>query len=236
MPDTKTAFAYMTASEAFGTGTSRQLEAIVELSLEAGYDIVGDFADSNVTSTPLHARLGLLAMLRACVANRVRAVLMERPERLGRDLISQVLASRLFERYGVTIRFATGPIDLAREPARLADIVVQRTLAELDLTRTLDLYAAREAARRRGGGEGGRKRFGTKSGEVETLRRMRQLRRKPRGGCRLTYREIARKLEEEGHRSRSGRPWSPGTVQRILARGLRRETVSAPSAPDLPRT
>jgi hypothetical protein len=60
------------------------------------------------------------------------------------------------------------------------------------------LRAARIRKRKATGRCEGRKPFGTKPGEAETLALIRRLRRKPRGGKRLSYDVIAARLNANG--------------------------------------
>ena len=45
-----------------------------------------------------------------------------------------------------------------------------------------------------------------------------KLRRKPRGGERLSFAAIAARLNAEGHPTRTGKPWAPETVRQIAMR------------------
>jgi hypothetical protein len=71
----------------------------------------------------------------------------------------------------------------------------------------------RQKEDRAGGSEAinGRKPFDRREGEAETLERMRALRRKPKGGERMSFAAIASKLDAEGRPSRSGKPWIGST-------------------------
>jgi DNA invertase Pin-like site-specific DNA recombinase len=82
----------------------------------------------------------------------------------------------------------------------------------------LKLRAARDRKRRRDGRCEGRKPFGSRPGESETLARIHDLRKKPRGQVRLSVARIAATLNAEGRATRSGKPWAPGTVHAILRR------------------
>jgi hypothetical protein len=57
-----------------------------------------------------------------------------------------------------------------------------------------------------------------KPGEAETLALIRRLRRKPRGGERLSFDAIAARLNSEGVSTRTGKPWIGPTVYGILKR------------------
>jgi hypothetical protein len=69
----------------------------------------------------------------------------------------------------------------------------------------LKLRAARERKRRKTGHCEGGNAFGTHPGEVRMLARMRELRRKPKCGERLSLAAITERLNAEGHSTRSGR-------------------------------
>jgi hypothetical protein len=82
----------------------------------------------------------------------------------------------------------------------------------------LKLRAARERIRRREGRCEGRKPFGARPAEAAALERIRQLRRDPRGGARLSVAAIAAQLNVEGVPTRQGGPWRPSSVYAILQR------------------
>ncbi len=45
-----------------------------------------------------------------------------------------------------------------------------------------------------------------------------KLRRKPRGGERLSFAAIAKRLNTEGHPTRTRKPWAPETVRQVAGR------------------
>ena len=47
---------------------------------------------------------------------------------------------------------------------------------------------------------------------------MAKLRRKPRGGERLSFKAIADRLNAGGHPTRTGKPWAPETMRQIAQR------------------
>jgi hypothetical protein len=60
----------------------------------------------------------------------------------------------------------------------------------------------------------GRKGFGER--EEDTLEMIRALRRKPKGGKRKSFADIAQKLNDDGIPSRTGKPWHPEVIRRLL--------------------
>jgi hypothetical protein len=83
----------------------------------------------------------------------------------------------------------------------------------------MKLRAARERKRSRGGRCEGRKPFGTLHGEVQTLLRIRELRRKPPNGRRRSLQQACDALNAEGLQTRSGKPWTKQVVNKIVTRG-----------------
>ena len=65
----------------------------------------------------------------------------------------------------------------------------------------------------------GRKPFGAKPGEAGVVAYIAKLRRKPKGGERLSFCAIATRLNAEGVLTRTGKPWAPETVRGIVLRG-----------------
>ena len=97
-------------------------------------------------------------------------------------------------------------------------VQIQGAFAELDKTMLVrKLKRGREAKREASGGCEGRKPFGHYEGEQQTLDRIRQLRRKPRGGDRLSFGSVATALNKEAVPTRHGKPWTRATVQKICA-------------------
>jgi hypothetical protein len=90
--------------------------------------------------------------------------------------------------------------------------------AELDKTLLVrKLKRGREAKLEASGGCDGRKPFGHYDGEQQSLDRIRQLRRKPRGGERPSFGTVATALYKEAIPTRSGKPGTRATVQKICA-------------------
>ena len=81
------------------------------------------------------------------------------------------------------------------------------------------LKAARLRKKRAEGRCEGRKPFGTRPGEAAVVDLIHKLRRKPRGGERLSFAAIADRLNHDGVASRTGKPWAAETVRGIVARG-----------------
>lgn len=150
--------------------------------------------------------------------------MVEKADRLGRDLIVSEMAVRAFAEAGVAIVTAdTGQnlTDADGDPSRKLIRQVLNAVAEYERSALVaKLRAARARKRRNGGHAVGCYRFGRhpeRPDEAETLARMRSLRRSS-GTGRASMLEIAAELNAAGRRSRTGRPWTATMVRDVLGR------------------
>lgn len=81
------------------------------------------------------------------------------------------------------------------------------------------LKVARQRIRRRVGRCEGRKPFGHRPGEADTLDQIFTLRRKRPKRKAMSFAAIAEALNAAGTLSRTGKPWKPETVRGIIRRG-----------------
>jgi DNA invertase Pin-like site-specific DNA recombinase len=206
-----------------GDGFPRQREAVERYANRQGLDLVAEFRDEGVCgANELSNRAGLADLLDRVESNGVRLVLVERADRLARDLLVQeVLLAQLLER-GVQVYGADGTDLTVADgcPTRKLIRQVLGAVAEFEKSVTvLKLRAARERKRRQSGKCEGRKGFGeVDQTEAATLDRIRQLRRKPRKADRLSFQQVADQLNAEGLPTRTGTAWSKGSVHAICRR------------------
>ena len=206
-----------------GDGFPRQKRAIQDYAAARGIEIVAEYRDEGVAgATDLENRPGLASLLAAVEADGVRMVLVERADRLARDLLVGEIILRDFRAAGVAVWSAEGGVDLTvtdNDPTKRLVRQLLGAVAEYDKTvLVLKLRAARERMRRQTGRCEGVKPFGYRPGEPEVIARMRQLRRKPQGEPRLGYHRIAKILNAEGRPTRTGSPWTSSTVRKVLLR------------------
>jgi DNA invertase Pin-like site-specific DNA recombinase len=225
------AVAYLRCSglgQADGDTWDRQSAAITKYTRAHGLTVATDdwFRDAGVSGTKdAGDRPGLAQLLDRIESNGVRMVLVENASRLARDLlVSEVILAQL-RSLGCTVIDCDSGINLIDDqeddPTRRLIRQVLGAFAEFDRRVTvLKLRAARERIRRRTGRCEGRKPFGSRPGEADTLERIRQLHRKPHGEERRSYQAIADALNLEGRATRTGKPWAKGTVHQLVTRGL----------------
>lgn len=202
-----------------GDGPERQRQAIARFAKTSGVTLLEEFSDLGVSgTTELADRPGLAALLDRLESNGVRIVIVERADRLARDLMVQEVIVGQFVKIGARILTADG-VDLTNsdDPTRRLIRQVLGAVAEFEKNViVLKLRAARERKRARGERVEGVKPYGTFPTEQAVLERMRQLRRKPPKGQRPSLTDVAAQLNAEGHRNRAGREWSPQMVHHVL--------------------
>lgn len=206
-----------------GDGFPRQRDVIARYARTHGIDVLAEYRDEGVSGTrDLDGRDGLGELLERIRSNGVRVVLVERADRLARDLLVSEVILNQFRDLGVRVIAADSGTELTandRDPTRVLIRQLLGAVAEFEkATIVIKLRAARMRQRHATGRCEGRKPYGQRPGEQAVVERMRQLRRKPRGGERLSYAGIAARLNAEGVNSRTGRPWRASSVHNILCR------------------
>ena len=222
------AYSYLRVSTTLqveGDGFDRQRETIAAYAKAKGLALVedGEFREEGVSGTKdLEDREALARLLAAVNGGSVKVVLVERADRLARDLIVSELILADFRKAGAAVIDASSGENLADPKADPSRVLVRQILgaiAQYDRSVTvLKLRAARQRIRRAVGRCEGVKPFGFYPEEAPALERLQSLRRKRKGSRRLTLRAIAAELNAEGVATRSGKPWAAATVYGILKR------------------
>jgi DNA invertase Pin-like site-specific DNA recombinase len=206
-------------------GFPRQREAIRAYCAGKRIELVEEHEDAGVSGTvPLVGREGLSRALERCGELGAAMLVVEKADRLGRDLIVSEMAVRAFAEAGVAVVCAdTGEnlSDAEHDPSRKLIRQVLNAVAEYERSALVaKLRAARERKKRNGGHSVGAYAFGAdprRPNEAETLARLRELRRTAAGRKRRTLPELAQVLNAEGRASRTGRPWTATMVRDLLS-------------------
>lgn len=220
------AFSYLRVSgksQVDGDGFTRQREAIQNYADNHHISIVDEFKDEGVSgTTEMSDRDGLARLLDRIEQNGVRTVIVERADRLARDLIVGEVIRREFRELGVTVYDASGTELTADDDDDPTKVLIRQLLgaiAQFDKSVIVrKLRAARERQRRTHGRCEGRKPYGSTPTEQVVLDLMIGLRRKPRHGRRMSFQKIADQLNGDGHHARSGNDWKGTTIRNIIAR------------------
>lgn len=124
-----------------------------------------------------------------------------------------------FHRQSVQVIEVESRKNLSLELKHLREVVRTSDIEEAHRAKRALSQLKRRATRETTGNTPGKKPFGTLVGEAETVRRILQLRRKPKYGKRLSYQKIADALNRDPkYRTRQGAQWQSRTVQAIVRR------------------
>ncbi len=198
-----------------GDSFPRQTEAINSFASRHRFQIVAMFKDEGVSGTvESECREGFSEMIDRIASNCVRVVIVERSDRLARDLmVSEMLISRL-KRLGVRVIDASSGMELtdSTDPSR---VLMRQIMGAVDQYGKSELVAKLRKARRRirqvNGRCEGRKPYGSRESEYSTLTRIMVL-----DSQSMTSRLIAQTLNAEGFVTRYGHAWNFGSVARII--------------------
>jgi site-specific DNA recombinase len=218
--ETKRAFGYLrvrSEGQIEGDGFARQRAAIESYAKTHGIEIVKFFEERGVSGTTEgDDRPAFQEMLIALLSNGTRTVLIERLDRIARDVIIQESILKDLIRRGFELVSVAEPDLCSSDPYRSAMRQMLGVFAELDRkTIVLKLRAARNRKKVQTGRCEGRKPFGHYEGEGNILARIQTLRAE---GC--NYEGIAKTLNAEGVKTRSGGLWFPATTRRILLKTI----------------
>jgi DNA invertase Pin-like site-specific DNA recombinase len=210
------AFAYLRVSgkgQLEGDGFPRQLAAIKKHASANETKIVRVFREEGVSGkTDLEGREALKAMLEALASNGTKTVIIERLDRLARDLMVQENIIADLRKRGFNLISVAEPDLCSNDPSRVLMRQIFGSIAQYDRAMTVaKLRGARERMRAAKGRCEGRKPYGARPGEATAIERMKELR-----GQGLAVDKIAATLNTEGVKPRSGQCWYTTSVYRIL--------------------
>lgn len=221
------AIAYLRTSSAANVGPDkdsdkRQRAAIQAFARREKLEVVEEFYDADVSGAdPIETRPGFSALLDRIEANGVRTVIVEDASRFARQLVVQETGIVALIARGVRVLTASGD-DLTEtdDPFKVAMRQIAGVFAQLEKARLVGkLKAARDRKRAAGAKVEGRKSYAEidqRDYEGRMIARAKKLRRKPPKGTRLSLRSISVELAKEGFVSRSGKPYAPTAIARML--------------------
>ncbi len=204
------------------TGTEADRPEWERLILDIGQSVSQGRGGEEVGST----KVGATAAVQPAAV-----VVIESLDRLARDVIIQsVLIKRCIDAGVLLFAANTGENvcdAFLSDPTRKALLQIQGVFNQLEKERlVIKLRKAREAKRQKLGRCEGRKRYGEHQGHAEresaVVSLVKQLRRKPIGGERLSLAAIAAELNSRAEQNPALRPraatkWHPTQVKRILS-------------------
>lgn len=215
------AFAYLRVSgmgQVDGDGFARQSDAIARYAHTAGLSIVQTFREEGVSGAKdLEHRPALQELLLAIEAGDVRVVLIERLDRLARDLMVQETILGDLRKRGINVVSVTEPDLCSDDPSRKLMRQIFGAIAEYDKAMiVLKLRGARQRMKAKTGRCEGSKPFGSAEGHQPTIERILNLR-----SAGMAVDTIADVLNVEGLKSKTGGKWYGSSVRNVLLRQQR---------------
>jgi DNA invertase Pin-like site-specific DNA recombinase len=210
------AFVYLRVSgksQVDGDGFPRQIAAIKSYAAAHSIRIARIFRESGVPGTKdLEQRPALQELLMALHSNGVKYVLIEKLDRLARDLMVQETIISDMRKHGFEIISVSEPDLCSDDPSRKLMRQIFGSIAEYEKSMlVLKLRGAKLRWKARTGLREGRKPYGSRPGEPEIIERMKQMRKNG-----YAVDAIASKLNVEEVKPRAGKKWYATSVYRIL--------------------
>lgn len=221
------AFIYLRVSgkgQVDGDGFERQLIACQQYADANAIEIVEVFREEGISGgRELDDRPALSELFAALEENGVKTVIVEKLDRLARDLLIQETIVADMQKKGYTLFSTTEPDLLSNDPSRILIRQVFGAIAQYEKSMiVLKLRGARQRKKMKTGKGEGRYAFGER---IEEQRALGAISGMMEQGWKAT--DIARYLNQEEnrerYRTRSGKPWHRSTVAKIVAR-LKRST------------
>lgn len=214
------AFAYLRVSgksQIDGDGFPRQLAAVMAYAGAHGIEVARVFEEEGVRgATELENRPALLSMLEALAENGTKLVLIEKLDRLARDLMVQETIISDLRKRGFEIVSVMEPDLLENDPTRILMRQIFGAIAQYEKAMIVaKLRGARQRMKAKTGRCEGRKPYGLTPEEADTIDRIRELR-----SAGYTFDGIAGLLDSIGVKAPLGSRWHPKSVERIAKRGV----------------
>jgi len=209
------AFAYCrcsTLTNSEGDTFVRQMKAIKGYAAQNGIEIESGFEEVITGSTEWGQRPAWVEMIRAM--NGVRTIIIERLDRLARDLMVQERIITDLKERGITLVSVAEPDLCSDDPTRKLMRHIMGAIAEYDKSMIVaKLKDARNRSRVDKGKCEGRKPFGYRDGEMDVIEEMQKLR-----ALGHSYSSIADQLNVKKMPSRTGSEWHAPVVRTVLKR------------------
>src|SRR3954468_17765159 len=197
-----------------GDGFTRQLKAIKEYAAAHDIKIVNVYREEGVSGTKESAdRPAWSELMTALHSNGVRMVMIERLDRLARDLMIQETIIGDLRKNGFELVSVAEPDLMANDPTRILVRQMMGAVAQYEKCQiVLKLRGARLRKKAKTGRCEGRKPYGFFEGESEVMNRIKALRAEGLG-----YDRLAARLNSEGVPTRTGKAWHGVVINRILS-------------------
>jgi DNA invertase Pin-like site-specific DNA recombinase len=215
---TKAAFAYLRVSgrgQIDGDGFPRQLGAVEQYPATNGLDIRRVFREEGISGTKeLENRPALQELLAAIIDSDVKVVIIEKLDRLARDLMIQETIVGDLRKRGIELVSVAEPDLCSEDPSRKLVRQIFGAIAEYEKSMIVaKLRGARQRMKQRTGKCEGMKPFGERQDEQPVICRIQELR-----STGLAVDKIAATLNTEGLKPKYGARWYGSSVSNVLRR------------------
>jgi DNA invertase Pin-like site-specific DNA recombinase len=216
----KTACAYFRTSGATNVGQDkdsleRQQAAVRSCATARGLEVVREFNDPAVSGAdPVTERPGFREMLAYMASNGARTVIVENASRFARDLIVQETGYQMLKTRGIELIAADAP-DSFLSDTPTADLIRQILGAVHQFDKAMVVQKLK-GARDRKSAKLGRRIEGNPAWQPLPVAHAEAARQAHSKG--LSLRAVASELAAARFVSRSGRPYGPQSVKRLLRR------------------
>jgi DNA invertase Pin-like site-specific DNA recombinase len=212
------AFVYLRVSglgQIDGDGYTRQLLACEKHAAGNDYEIAEVFREEGVSGTKeLDNRPALQNLLLAIEDGEVRVILIEKLDRLARDLMVQETIIGDLRKKGIELVSVYEPDLCSDDPTRKLMRQIMGAIAEWDREMiVLKLRGARQRVKARTGRCEGRKAFGASEHHRPVIDRILSLRTSG-----MAVDTIAETLNAEGMKSKTGGRWYGSSVRNVILR------------------
>jgi DNA invertase Pin-like site-specific DNA recombinase len=212
------AFAYLRVSgkgQVDGDGFTRQLATIKAYAAKNNIKIVNVFREEGVSgTTELENRPALLELFEALASNGTKLVLIEKLDRLARDLMVQETIIGDLRKRGFELLSVMEPDLLQYDPTRILMRQIFGAIGQYEKAMIVaKLRGARQRMKASTGRCEGAKPYGELDGETAVLERIQTLRNDGYG-----FDRIAAALNSEGFKPRRGAKWHGFAVNKIVSR------------------
>ncbi len=198
-----------------GDGFDRQMLACQTYAAANGYEIVEVFREEGISGTKeLDDRPALSMLFAALEENGIKTVIIEKLDRLARDLMVSETIIADMQKQGYTLISTMEPDLCSNDPSRKLVRQIFAAISEYEKQMiVLKLRGARQRKKIKHGKCEGRHAYGVKPGEREILDRILELRQNG-----ASCRNIASLLNDTQTPTREGGIWKGPTVAKIAAR------------------
>ena len=194
-------------------GIPRQREAIKKYATAHGITIAEWFEDSISGTTDLDHRPALQGLMTALHANGIKMIVVEKVDRLARDLMVQESIIADMKRNGFELVSTCEPDLCSSDPTRVLMRQILGAFSQYERSMiVIKLRGARARSKAKHGRCEGQKPFGHYEGEQATIERIKALHAEG-----LPVSAICKALNDEGIVPRSGKKgWYPQQILKLL--------------------